>query len=230
MKRMILCLLAALLLCTATGGATAEGEMLPEIEEKIEIARQTLKAYLDVEADERFLTAYCDSLADDSCQVVTFGPAEGRLYRVAFDAQGTRVHRVYTAHTGEAEYWPDEGFTDVTGWAARWGEPWLIEGQMPDNGLEMTGEAGKRMREIERETSAYLQAHGIDTLPWTGKWETDVLLTDGGWGEITDLVIIIRYPNGSGTDLGRAGSSIDIGYSLYSKQVTYLALIRDGNG
>ena len=43
-------------------------------------------------------------------------------------------------------------------------------------------------------------------------------------------MVILRYPNGSGIDMDHAGSSIDVGYSLYFKRVMYLSLVRDANG
>ena len=156
---------------------------------------------------------------------LTYGPVGDEIYYVGF-YEG-ELQRVNRAHTGIEDFFEHEDATLY--WAAQWGEDWLTDDiYWVESGLEITGEAGERMREIERETAAYAREHGLQCEAWTGWWETDAYYTGGGLA--TDVLLIIRYPNGSGLDMNVMGASVDVGYSLYSKQIDYVAFIRLGNG
>lgn len=197
----------------------------PHTEEEayVRLARKAVKDYLGVDLDEKIETQYADRMWEMSCRIISFDPVDEQIYRVAIGDDG--IHRVYVVHMGE----PDFAEGSTASWAEKWGEPWVND-NLPENGLEMTGEAGSRITEIEREADAYLQALGIPHLPWVGTWEIDTLATDDYTHESTDLILCIRYPNGSGIRMLDAGSSVDVGYSLYSKKIAYIALVRDGNG
>lgn len=231
-RRLALCA-EVIFLCLTANCVIAEPETArtPTKEESyVEQARQALLQYLDVELDQQVEVRYDDDIGETSICRVQFEPADGIVYRVVFGEDG--IHRVYGGHTGEPDFWPENGeHVNLTAWAARWDEAWLREGEMSGNGLEMAGETGSRMLEIEREAEAFLQTHDIFHMPWEGKWECNLLVTDSTfYNEFTDIMVILRYPNGSGIDMDHAGSSIDVGYSLYFKQVMYLSLVRDANG
>ncbi len=202
-----------------------------EIQRSIERARQAAEEYLDLDLDAQCKASWSPG-PDDLYQQVVFMAADDLECRVDLDARG--ILRVQCAFIGEADFWPadEEAYPDTEMWAARWGETWFHE-SLSGDGLELGGEAGERVRGIERETRAYLESHGIEHEPWTGWWESNCgILTGGGgqWRGDTDVVIVIRYPNESGLMLSSALSSIDVGYSLYLKRVVYLAMVHEGNG
>ena len=190
-----------------------------------ERARAALEQYLGV-------TLPADCVAEEVVVVpeleqveLTYGPVGDEIYYVGF-YEG-ELQRVNRAHTGIEDFFEHEDATLY--WAAQWGEDWLTDDiYWVESGLEITGEAGERMREIEREAAAYAREHGLQCEAWTGWWETDAYYTGGGLA--TDVLLIIRYPNGSGLDMNVMGASVDVGYSLYSKQIDYVAFIRLGNG
>lgn len=215
------------------GYISASGRMYApkEIQRSIERARQAVEEYLDLDLDAQCKASWSPG-PDDLYQRVVFMAADDLECRVDLDARG--ILRVQCAFMGEADFWPadEEAYPDTEMWAARWGEAWFHE-SLSGDGRELGGEAGERVRGIERETHAYLESHGIEHEPWTGWWESNCgILTGGGgqWRRDTDVVIVIRYPNDSGLMLSSALSSIDVGYSLYLKRIVYLAMVHEGNG